>query len=276
MGFNLTNWRNEMNFFPQHGNQIWSYGGGTQSIAIAVLIAQGRLPKPDIAVIADTGREAQTTWDYLDKYVQPALDDIGVEIHVIPHSFDGTGYNYVDLYGGKKKDTLLIPAFVGDGMLRGYCSTEWKRDPVRRYCRKQGVDGGEMWIGFSTDELERCRIYKASDKWRQVYPLLDFRMSRYDCIAKVKHMGWPEPPKSACWMCPYRDDHGWKEMRHDQPRDYQKAVEFERELNANDTQEYRDGMSLHLHRSGKPMDELVFSDEEDLFAKPCDSGMCFT
>ena len=36
---------------------IWNYGGGAQSCAIAVLILQGRLPKPDFAVIADTGRK---------------------------------------------------------------------------------------------------------------------------------------------------------------------------------------------------------------------------
>ena len=44
---------------------VWSYGGGTQTAAIAVLILQGRLPKPDIAVMADTGREIASTWDYL-------------------------------------------------------------------------------------------------------------------------------------------------------------------------------------------------------------------
>ena len=33
---------------------LWSSGGGVQSSAIAVLIAQGKLPKPDIAVMIDT------------------------------------------------------------------------------------------------------------------------------------------------------------------------------------------------------------------------------
>jgi hypothetical protein len=58
---------------------VWSYGGGTQTAAIAVLILQGKLPKPDIAVMADTGREIQSTWDYLYTVVQPALDSIGVD-----------------------------------------------------------------------------------------------------------------------------------------------------------------------------------------------------
>lgn len=38
---------------------VWSSGGGTQSSAIAVLILKRLLPRPDRAVIADTGRETQ-------------------------------------------------------------------------------------------------------------------------------------------------------------------------------------------------------------------------
>lgn len=57
---------------------VWSYGGGTQSVAIAALIIQGRLPKPDYAVIADTGMEKQSTWDYMDNVTNPALKSIGL------------------------------------------------------------------------------------------------------------------------------------------------------------------------------------------------------
>jgi hypothetical protein len=42
---------------PAARRRLWSSGGGTQSTAIAVLILQGRLPKPDLAVIVDTERE---------------------------------------------------------------------------------------------------------------------------------------------------------------------------------------------------------------------------
>jgi len=41
--------------------EVFSSGGGTQSISITALIIQGRLPKPDFTVIADTGREMPTT-----------------------------------------------------------------------------------------------------------------------------------------------------------------------------------------------------------------------
>lgn len=42
--------------------EVWSNGGGTQSIATAVLVLTGRLPKPDLGVIVDTTRETSPTW----------------------------------------------------------------------------------------------------------------------------------------------------------------------------------------------------------------------
>jgi hypothetical protein len=44
---------------------VWSYGGGKQSVAIAALIVQGKLPKPDLIVMADTdanGHLLGATW----------------------------------------------------------------------------------------------------------------------------------------------------------------------------------------------------------------------
>lgn len=61
---------------------VWSYGGGTQSIAIAVLIAQGRLPKPERIVMSDTGREATETWEWLETYVGPLLAEHGLTVDV--------------------------------------------------------------------------------------------------------------------------------------------------------------------------------------------------
>lgn len=112
---------------------VWSCGGGTQSAAIAALIVRGELPKPDLAVIADTGREATDTWRFYEAKLRPALDRVGVDLVRLPHSFDGTGYNTVDLYSGKDRYTVIMPMFTsksGRGMLPKYCSNEWKTRPV--------------------------------------------------------------------------------------------------------------------------------------------------
>ena len=104
---------------------IHSYGGGTQSIAIAILVSQGKLPRPERVVIADTGREATETWEYTDNYVRPILAKVGLNIEIADHSLAT-----IDMYStaGNGNNDLLIPAYTGDGaQLRTFCSKEWKK-----------------------------------------------------------------------------------------------------------------------------------------------------
>ena len=75
--------------------QIWSSGGGVQSTAIAALIVQGKLPKPDIAVIADTERELSTTWKYIEEVTGPALASVGVTLYRVMFGGCQTGLCFV-------------------------------------------------------------------------------------------------------------------------------------------------------------------------------------
>jgi 3'-phosphoadenosine 5'-phosphosulfate sulfotransferase (PAPS reductase)/FAD synthetase len=102
---------------------VLNYGGGRQTVAICLLIAKGILPKPDRIVMADTGRENPTTFEYLDKYVQPLLREHGMQVEIAPRSLAK-----VDLHS--HKGDLLIPAFTKTGKLSAFCSGEWKRDVV--------------------------------------------------------------------------------------------------------------------------------------------------
>lgn len=248
--------------------QVWSSGGGVQSTAIAALICQGKLPPPDLAVIADTGREFSPVWDYLAGVVQPALLAAGVELHIAPHSLAT-----VDLWSGADGDTLLIPAFTDQtgvpGKLPKYCSQEWKTRVVQRFCKSHGIADADQWIGFSIDEMERMRAYHSEKAWQHVYPLVDMRMTRGDCMAEVARMGWPAPPRSACWMCPFRSDEEWRHLIETSPADFTLAVELEREVRQRDPHVY-------FHKSCETLDKVEFSREPDLFAKQCNAGGCFT
>lgn len=254
---------------------VWSCGGGTQSAAIAALIVLGELPKPAAAVIADTGREASATWRYYDNVLKPQLSKVGVDLVRLPHSFFGPGWNTVDLLDGKGKP--LMPMFTnisGEiGQTRKYCSNEWKARPCERYYRSLGLKSGEIWIGFSSDEAHRWRAPDPDAAWNQVYPLVERRMSRSECIALVtRRMGWPDPPRSSCSMCPYRSDAEWTHLRKTDPADFAAAVRLERETHCIDPH-------LFLHRSCKPLDTVDFGEAQiDLLvdADHCASGHCFT
>jgi hypothetical protein len=251
--------------------EVWSCGGGTQSAAIAALIVRGELAKPDAAVIADTGREASETWRYYENVLKPALAGVGVDLVRLPHSFEGAGWNTVDLFGGADKRTVLMPMFTTQagtvGQASKYCSNEWKTRPIERYVRSLGLTEGRTWIGFSIDEFERMRTAGSKAKWQHHYPLIDRRMDRNDCIAWVKRMGWPTPPRSSCWMCPYRSDAEWLHLKRTDPDDFASAVELEAQVQAVDP-------NLYLHRSAVPLARAPLGENQtDLF---CDSGACFT
>lgn len=255
---------------------VWSCGGGTQSAAIAALICSGALPRPDASVIADTGREASETWRYLESVLQPNLKRAGVELVRLPHSFDGSGWNKVDVLGGKNKRTALVPAFTTHGATGGaltplarYCSNEWKARPVERYYRSLGLNRGVIWIGFTIDEFHRMRSSNPAARWNHSYPLVDRRMTRGDCVSLVESMGWPAPPRSACWMCPYRTDAEWLHLKATDPEDFDAAARFEKSLQEVDP-------TLYLHRSGRELETVNFGGAQLELLDACTSGHCFT
>lgn len=247
---------------------IQSYGGGVQSAAIAVLVASGKLPRPERIVMADTGREASLTWKYLRESVQPLLATVGLEVEIAPHSLA-----LVDTHAKSGDGRPLFPVFTDSGgRLPNFCSAEWKRDVVRRWLRQEGYGPGRpvvQWLGISKDEVHRAR---PSDlKWSSIeFPLLDLNLSRADCIALVERAGLPSPPRSSCWMCPFRSDVEWTALRARGDGDWQKAVALDEAIR-------HDGVagSLYVHRSAKPLAEVEFRHENqrELF-DVCEEGRC--
>jgi hypothetical protein len=255
--------------------QIWNNGGGTQSAAIAALIVTGKLPKPDLAVIADTGREKSSTWDYLDHRIVPALASVGVTMHRIRKE----DWAANDLHGGADGETLLIPAFTtqgGDvGKLPAYCSAEWKRDVVRRWANAQGVKAATNWIGYSTDEMGRAykaqHSTKAQGKWQVDFPLIRLGMDRGACAHYALDVLGELPRRSSCWMCPNMNMGEWRDVMDD-PRDRVKVIKFDREMRERDPHAWLTDQSV-------PIEQADFDDaNEVLFGRDggaCESGMCF-
>ena len=231
--------------------QVWSSGGGTQSAAIAALICMGEL-RPDLAIIVDTEREVKKTWEYHDAVIVPALAKVGITLHRVPKS----KYATVDLYSSSGK--LLIPAFTDKsgkiGKLPTYCSNEWKARVVQRWCREQAptAKGFDIWLGMSADEADRMKVGHKG-KWQYRHPLIDDgrMLTRVQSIALVRSIGWPEPPRSRCWMCPNQRKDEWGEL---EPEDQLKADEFQTEIQKKDP-------NVLLRGDG---------------GGNCMSGMCFT
>jgi len=249
---------------------VLMYGGGRQSVTITGLIIEGLLPVPDVTLIADTGREKETTWLYLENYVQPAYP---TKIHRVKAADWAT----VDLYGGKNKDTLLIPAFTTEngsvGKMPTFCSNEWKARVCDRFLKNElGIKDFIAWIGFSHDEQRRIVSKRRSMGDSVWFPLSDgVPMTKQQCTEyPTKRFGWPTPVHSACYMCPLQDEDNW---RQNTPADKLRAIEFDEQMRAKDPNAF-------LHRTAKPMAHLYASDfklkdsDKQEGKEPCDSGLC--
>lgn len=227
----------------------WSYGGGVNSVALAVAVRRGLLPRPDRIVFADTGREGSPALRYLDEHVRPMLAEIGLSVEVAPHDLAT-----VDVYS--KKGELLIPAFTaGGGRMQTFCSTEWKTRVIHRYLRSQGVRECVTWLGFSTEEAHR--IKPSQVKWQTYHwPLaLDLGWNRATCHGMIAEYGLPPAPKSACWMCPNHSNAEWRRVR-ETPEDWKRAVAFDKAIRARD--KYG---GVFVHASGKPLDEANIDED---------------
>lgn len=244
---------------------IWSNGGGTQSMALAVAFERGMLPPPDLAIMADTSREGSATWAYYTAHMAPLLARLGVETVIAPHTLAT-----VDLYSGN--GDMLLPAFTPDGgKLKTLCSTEWKRRVVMRALRSLGFGPDnpvQMILGMSRDEIHRMKT--SPDKWiEHVYPLaITLRMSRYDCLKLVIDAGYPAPPKSACWMCPHHSNEEWRDIRDNWPQDWQRAKDIQQQIAASH--------GVNLHRAGLLTEEIIEEPDTDQLELTCETGYCMT
>lgn len=230
-----------------------------QSAAVAALIIQGKLPRPDLLAISDTERERSSVWEYLDQVINPALIRAGLKVERIPKS-EFAKEDLWENWGNDEIPQMLMPVFIANsdgstGRLKTLCSSRWKRRVVQRWLRSQGVKQCDAWIGFSLDEMRRVRT--SDEKWYQFrYPLVfDVPMRRGDCIRLVEGMGWPTPPRSACYMCPNREDSEWADMKKNWPADFAKAVLIEQQIQTQRS-------DFFLHRALKPLDSIDFEGDQ--------------
>lgn len=245
---------------------VLSYGGGRQTVAICCLIARGILPRPDRIVMADTGRENVSTWNYLEKNVQPMLDGIGSKVEIAPRSLAT-----VDLYG--HNGDILIPVYTATGKLPSFCSNEWKRRVVDRYLRDQGITGGERWIGFALEERRRVTRMLASESssWTTRFPLVDLMMTTEVAAHVVAAQGLPPAPVSACWMCPNKRNSEWNTLT---PEEFEQACCMDEEIRNEDIANGGTGIWLHHSRTPLRVANLTVNETSNV-VNQCSLGMCF-
>ena len=182
--------------------RVLSYGKGVQSWTLAAMSALDYLPKLDAAIHADTGHENPLTYEHGRKW-DPWLGEHGITvINVEP---DNNDIIRTDWGNG----AIQIPAFTAtregeeQGQIKRQCTRHWKITPIRKAMREllspRRTSPGciENWQGISLDEYRRIRT--SDVKYiTNVYPLVEMRMTRTDCVEWLIERQLPVPIKSSC------------------------------------------------------------------------------
>lgn len=262
---------------------VISLGAGLQSSAMALKAAHGEItPMPDAAIFADTQNEPQAVYLWLRE-----LEDI-LPFPVMTVTRGDLKRESLRQRRNKKTGKLyystFIPAFVRSGNSRGIlqrkCTYDFKVIPIvreaKRMMKERGANDVVQWIGISLDEAHRMKPSKEraiSHRW----PLVEQRLSRWDCERWMTEHGYRVPPKSACVFCPFHSDRYWRELQARSYPEWVEAVEYERDFQ----DVCKNGGAREtpfLHSSLKPLDEVDFSTDEDrgqqvMFGNECE-GLC--
>jgi len=277
---------------------IINLGAGVQSSAMALMAAKGEItPMPDCAIFADTQAEPDSVYEWLDWLekelpfpVYRVTKGSLTEKSLTPAIATAKAKHYKE---GEKYMKRIIPVFgeMPDGevvaALGRSCTADYKIRPIEKKIEEiANLKRGEkelkvtQWIGISYDEIQRMK--ESRKPWTQLrYPLIDLEMHRHHCKQWMKKNGYPEPPRSACYYCPFHSNKEWRRLRNEEPLFFKKAILFDQQIRELSKLDRAMKMEAYLHRSCKPLGEIDFDNDEDKgqetwdFMSECE-GMCGT
>lgn len=280
---------------------ILSFGAGVQSTTLYLMSLLGQVPKFDAAIFADTQEEPEEVYRHLEW-----IKSIPGGPPLLIKSKGRIGEHLKNGTNSTGQRFVAIPAFTSSdggatvGITRRQCSREYKTEVVSQAIRRevlglaprQRIAKGVIvhrYIGISLDEAGRARrirdifIKREHRAMHPHFPLIEKFMTRTNCLDWLARYGVPhQTPRSACVFCPYHSDYEWIMLRDSDPVGWRRAVEIDHVLRQPGSVVNRKmDAKMYLHRSCKPLDEVVFDDRPDPrkeqlainFSQECE-GMC--
>ncbi|HEX2910807.1 MAG TPA: hypothetical protein VH186_08370 [Chloroflexia bacterium] len=191
--------------------QVLCYGAGVQTFGILCLIKLGELPKPDLAIFADTNGEKPETYQHIVEVAEPLMHELKIPFIKIT------------------RGNLLEEAWTqGHTPRPPLCSKTYKVRPINAYLRQQELTPATTWIGITTDEAHRANSPSDVSYIIKRYPLLELEFSRAQVAKAIDLTGLPRPVKSGCWFCPWNTGRAyWQQLREKEPNRFVLAVHWE-------------------------------------------------
>lgn len=238
---------------------VFSFGGGVQSMAALVLAAQGKLPYRYF-VFADVGADSEhpATMVYLETVARPFAERHGLRLVVVQKLRKDGSFESILEKLHRTQTSIDIPVRMQNGAPGNRsCTADYKVKPVAKWMKAHGAtvaNPGRVAIGISTDEWIRVKPSQIPFVVNE-HPLIDLDLSREDCLALIREAGVKDPPKSACWFCPFHTPAAWLEMRETEPELFARSVELEAMVNRRRRRLAK--YAVFLTRFAKPLDEAI-------------------
>jgi len=239
-----------------------SFGGGVQSTAMLVLAARKEI---DFSlalfcnVAADT--ENPATLAYIRDHSRPFAERHGIEfMELIRRKRDGSTETVLSRIRNPTR-SIGIPVRMSNGAPgKRNCTVDFKVNVIAKHLKALGAtkdDPATVALGISLDEFYRMKPSKLPIQ-QSVWPLVDLRLTRQDCLNIVAQAGLPEPPKSSCWFCPFHTKAAWREQARNEPDLFAASVRVERFINERRSAQSQE--PVWLSSALRPLDE-AFSDD---------------
>jgi len=262
--------------------RVLNFGAGVQSSTLLYQSLAGELPKLDHVIFADTGDEPKPVYEWMEK-CRRDVEAAGIPLHVVK-SRKGALSEHVKEAQENRTRCDSPPFFAQNsdgrpGPISRKCTREWKIEPIRRKTKELlGLKPAsrwpktirvETWLGISIDELQRMKV--STEPWQRFWhPLIEHEwqpgatraqirvpaMRRSDCLQWMTDHGHDEPPRSACWHCPFRSNNEWRWLQKNDPEGWAKACEFDRQIREHGLMHGMSGL-VFLHRSLTPIADAV-------------------
>jgi hypothetical protein len=243
--------------------RILSFGGGVNSVAILVLLAQGKIAPVDVAIFADTGCEMPETYTYIEKIVKPFCKTNNINFTTIKNQ-EKTLLEHCQKLN-------LIPS-----RQQRWCTDKWKTRTIRKYLLTHYPNATKITqlIGYAHGKEKRANKCKAENP---EYPLIKLKITRRKCKNIIRNAGLPVPVKSGCFLCPQKQVKEWIRLYKEHPNLYHICEQLELNSKCYPTLYLNFPKIGTLHNlrqrleAGKKLPKLPKSVQTALF---CSFGLC--
>jgi hypothetical protein len=92
-----------------------------------------------------------------------------------------------------------------------------------------------------------------------LYPLVERKVTRDDCLKIIENAGYKIPIKSGCFFCPFNNKKVWISLKLEHPDLFQKALDMEKN-------------SDHPHKRENPLILYKGKETQSLFECGCFNG----